>query len=39
MNLIGALVVNLWVAGWVVAALRAARKARVPATAGPISRK
>ena len=28
MNLIGAIVVNLWVAGWMIAALRAGLKAR-----------
>jgi hypothetical protein len=31
MNLIGAVLVNLWVAGWAVAAVRAARKARLAA--------
>jgi len=36
MNLIGAVLVNLWVAGWAIAALRAARKARASATDGPI---
>ena len=28
MNLIGAIVVNLWVAGWMIAAVRAGLKAR-----------
>ena len=31
MNLIGAIVVNLWVAGWMIAAVRAGLKARVVA--------
>ena len=33
MNLIGAIVVNLWVAGWVIAAVRAGLKARDVASA------
>jgi hypothetical protein len=39
MNLIGAIVVNLWVAGWAVAALRASLKARAANIDGPISSK
>jgi len=39
MNLIGAVLVHLWVAGWVIAALRAVLKALASATDGPISSK
>jgi hypothetical protein len=33
MNLISVIFVNLWVAGWVIAMVRAGLKARVPAVA------
>jgi hypothetical protein len=33
MNLIGAIMVNLWVAGWMIAAVRAGLKARAAALA------
>jgi hypothetical protein len=39
MNLIGAIVVNLWVAGWMIAAVRAGLKARAATIDGPISSK
>ena len=35
MNLIGAMLVSLWVAGWAVAAVRAGLKARAAATGRP----
>ncbi len=39
MNLISAVLVNLWVAGWAVAALRASLKAKAATIDGPISSK
>ncbi len=39
MNLIGAVLVNLWAAGWIIAAVRAYRQAEVAAAAAPISNK
>jgi hypothetical protein len=35
MNLIGAILVNLWVAGWALAAVRAGLQARAMRTAAP----
>ena len=35
MNLIGAVVVNLWVAGWMIATVRAGLKARAVELADP----
>jgi hypothetical protein len=37
MNLIGAMLVNLWAAGWMIAAVRAYRKAGVASHVDPIS--
>jgi hypothetical protein len=39
MNLIGAIMVSLWAAGWVVAAVRAGLKARVAIMVDPIASK
>ena len=37
MNLIGAVLVSLWAAGWMIAAVRAYRQAEVAAAVAPIS--
>jgi hypothetical protein len=39
MNLISAVLVNLWVAGWAVAMLRISLKAKAATIDAPISRK
>ena len=39
MNLIGAVLVSLWAAGWMIAAMRGYRQAEAAAAVAPISSK